>query len=251
MNRALTARHLAQVSASLLLTVGLLIGTPAHAQNTSKGHFSGTSRAIDGDTLMVGGQRVRLIGIDAPESEQTCKLAWNAWTCGEDAKAALRRTVEGNTVDCDRKGYDVYGRTLATCTLATGSQTGRDLGEAMLAAGFAIAISGGPPSYSGIEAKSRAAKTGIWASQFELPAVWRAAHPHDDHARSSSSAADRRGAVSQPTVPARRTSGVSYRNCAEARAAGAAPLHRGQPGYDPRMDGDGDGIACEPYRARR
>lgn len=42
----------------------------------------------------------------------------------------------------------------------------------------------------------------------------------------------------------------SYRNCADARAAGAAPIHRGQPGYGPHMDGDGDGIACEPYRGR-
>ncbi|PHP20041.1 calcium-binding protein [Sphingobium sp. IP1] len=42
----------------------------------------------------------------------------------------------------------------------------------------------------------------------------------------------------------------SYRNCADARAAGAAPIHRGQPGYGAHMDGDGDGIACEPYRGR-
>lgn len=39
----------------------------------------------------------------------------------------------------------------------------------------------------------------------------------------------------------------SYRNCREARAAGAAPIYRGQPGYGSHMDGDGDGIACEPY----
>jgi hypothetical protein len=38
----------------------------------------------------------------------------------------------------------------------------------------------------------------------------------------------------------------SYRNCREARAAGAAPIYRGQPGYGPHMDGDSDGIACEP-----
>ncbi|KOS55954.1 GmrSD restriction endonuclease domain-containing protein [Rhodococcus rhodochrous] len=38
---------------------------------------------------------------------------------------------------------------------------------------------------------------------------------------------------------------VAYRNCAEARAAGAAPLYAGQPGYSEKMDGDGDGVACE------
>lgn len=37
----------------------------------------------------------------------------------------------------------------------------------------------------------------------------------------------------------------SFANCAEARAAGAAPLYRGQPGYSSRLDRDGDGVACE------
>ena len=36
-----------------------------------------------------------------------------------------------------------------------------------------------------------------------------------------------------------------YPNCAAARAAEAAPIHRGEPGYRPGLDGDGDGIACE------
>lgn len=41
-----------------------------------------------------------------------------------------------------------------------------------------------------------------------------------------------------------------YPNCASARAAGAAPLYHGEPGYRPPLDRDGDGIACEPYRGR-
>jgi hypothetical protein len=44
---------------------------------------------------------------------------------------------------------------------------------------------------------------------------------------------------------------VYYSNCDAARAAGVAPLKRGQPGYRPELDRDGDGIACEPYRGRR
>jgi hypothetical protein len=43
----------------------------------------------------------------------------------------------------------------------------------------------------------------------------------------------------------------SYPNCRAARAAGAAPLYAGQPGYGAHMDGDGDGIACEPYHGAR
>ena len=42
----------------------------------------------------------------------------------------------------------------------------------------------------------------------------------------------------------------AYRNCAEARAAGAAPIRRGDPGYGPHLDRDNDGIGCEPYRGR-
>jgi hypothetical protein len=41
-----------------------------------------------------------------------------------------------------------------------------------------------------------------------------------------------------------------YRNCAAARAAGAAPVRVGEPGYGPHLDRDGDGIGCEPYRGR-
>ncbi|MGB5078927.1 MAG: excalibur calcium-binding domain-containing protein [Sphingorhabdus sp.] len=43
---------------------------------------------------------------------------------------------------------------------------------------------------------------------------------------------------------------VFYSNCTHVRAAGKAPLYRGDPGYHERMDRDGDGIACEPYRGR-
>jgi hypothetical protein len=44
---------------------------------------------------------------------------------------------------------------------------------------------------------------------------------------------------------------VYYSGCNEVRAAGLAPLYRGDPGYRSGMDGDDDGIACEPHRGRR
>lgn len=61
-------------------------------------------------------------------------------------------------------------------------------------------------------------------------------------------------ALSAPAVrPARRVPAVTvyFSGCNEVRAAGLAPLLRGEPGYRPEMDGDDDGIACEPYRGRR
>ena len=57
-------------------------------------------------------------------------------------------------------------------------------------------------------------------------------------AAAAQQAQQQQGFVSQPQQG-------GYRNCREARAAGAAPLYRGQAGYNPRLDRDGDGVACE------
>ncbi|MBD58800.1 MAG: hypothetical protein CL808_01575 [Citromicrobium sp.] len=46
----------------------------------------------------------------------------------------------------------------------------------------------------------------------------------------------------------RQEVGAFYKNCDAARAAGAAPMRVGDPGYRVNLDRDGDGIACEPYR---
>jgi len=67
------------------------------------------------------------------------------------------------------------------------------------------------------------------------------------------------GGSSSRSAPLRRRSllaaptagGGAFRNCTEARAAGAAPVMRGDPGYGPHLDRDSDGIGCEPYRGRR
>jgi hypothetical protein len=76
-------------------------------------------------------------------------------------------------------------------------------------------------------------------------------HCHRGGARPSR---ESRGNSSAPTnnlSPLRLSPGTgAFRNCAEARAAGAAPVRRGDPGYGPHLDRDNDGIGCEPYRRR-
>lgn len=56
----------------------------------------------------------------------------------------------------------------------------------------------------------------------------------------------------EPETGIRRStaSPFAFRNCAEARAAGAAPVRRGEPGYGAHLDRDNDGIGCETYRGR-
>ncbi|ATI80540.1 hypothetical protein A6768_11405 [Sphingobium yanoikuyae] len=55
--------------------------------------------------------------------------------------------------------------------------------------------------------------------------------------------------MAKPADPPAQTGGStwSFKNCQEARAAGAGPIYRGQPGFGDHIDRDGDGIACEPY----
>ena len=69
------------------LTIALcLLATPALAD------VAGVASVIDGDTIEVRGQRIRLHGIDAPESRQLCYLDGKPWQCGKDAANALRET---------------------------------------------------------------------------------------------------------------------------------------------------------------
>jgi hypothetical protein len=77
-----------------------------------------------------------------------------------------------------------------------------------------------------------------------IPDSWRAEKPEDLTPGPPPSAT---GGASERRALAVEAS-VYYRGCKEARAAGVTPIYRGQPGYRPGMDGDDDGIACEPYR---
>jgi len=75
-------------------------------------------------------------------------------------------------------------------------------------------------------------------------------HCHRAPAASSGSPPDDGPATLQPAQRPAPGNGRAYRNCDEARAAGAAPVRRGEPGYGPHLDRDNDGIGCEPYRGR-
>jgi len=202
--------------------------------------FAGTARAVDGDTVVVGERRVRVFGIDAPEYRQTCKVGWSNWSCGADAATAMRAMVDGRQLSCTPVDRDVYGRTVATCRAGS-----TDVAAAMLAKGLAIALDNAPGDYAALAGQSKSRQAGIWASEFETPAAYRAAHPRSD----AVPAAPARAVPAAGRAPG-TAAAFAYRNCAQARAAGAAPIRAGQPGYGPHLDRDGDGIACEPYRGR-
>lgn len=88
-----------------------MLAPPALAEIT------GTATVIDGNTLEIAGQRIRLHGIDAPESGQNCLVGLEVWLCGEAAAHALENFIGASPVTCQEHGVDRSGRTIAACTV--------------------------------------------------------------------------------------------------------------------------------------
>ena len=81
--------------------------------------LKGVPRVVDGDTLAIGATKVRLEGIDAPETDQVCLNATGVrWTCGIEARDRLVAHISGRAISCSLNGTDAYKRTLAICSLA-------------------------------------------------------------------------------------------------------------------------------------
>ncbi len=123
-------------------------------------------RVIDGDTIVLKGERIRLAHIDAPEVDQTCTgKDGQEWRCGEVAKVALSHMTEGRKVICLPLDKDRYGRTVAVCAAAGIG----DLGSAMVRTGYALAAGG----YQRLQEEAAARGDGIWEGSFQAPALYR------------------------------------------------------------------------------
>jgi len=147
--------------------VARLAASPADTARLGEGT---RAQVVDGDTLDIGGHRVRLHGIDAPEIAQTCTADRRRYHCGVRARQVLIRLIHerGGPV-CDVGDFDSYGRYLGVCRDAQG----RDLNAAMVEAGWALAYRQYSEAYVAQEARARKAKAGMWAGQFTPPWEWR------------------------------------------------------------------------------
>lgn len=169
----------------MLLISALLVGSPGAALATvspvvaapGSAVVQGAARVVDGDTLAVtsadGVTRIRLYGVDAPETKQLCtRPDGSAWTCGVSAGDALRTMVAeaGGDVHCVVLNQDRYGRDVALCDAG-----GYDLGSWMVERGWALAYKAyGGTAFAKPEAVARDKKAGVWASTFTPPWEWRA-----------------------------------------------------------------------------
>ncbi|MGY4282007.1 endonuclease YncB(thermonuclease family) [Bradyrhizobium sp. LM2.7] len=135
------------------------------------GDFVGQASVIDGDTLEMHGVRIRLWGIDAPESSQLCRGEDSLqYRCGAQAANGLDAFIGRRPVNCVRVSLDLYGRTVATCSVG-----GADLGEWLVYNGLALDW----PQYSKgryHETQREAERTGrgLWKGSYVEPWLYRA-----------------------------------------------------------------------------
>lgn len=153
----------------ILITVTLLLTT---SPTVAEMIVEGTGSVIDGDTLEIRGKRIRLHGIDAPESSQICQdTSGQDWRCGQQAALALSGRIARRIISCDIRDTDTYGRSVAVCSVGV-----ENLNAWMVANGWALAYRRYSQDYVGAEASARIARVGIWGGRFQPPWSWRGQH---------------------------------------------------------------------------
>jgi endonuclease YncB( thermonuclease family) len=166
--RALLAINVALAA----ICVGLFLGYEPVA-STSSAPIVGQASIIDGDTIRLVGERIRLHGIDAPETAQLCRDKYGfTYACGASARAALSDKIGMAAVQCEGRGFDRYGRTIGVCRV-----DGGDLSAWLVRNGWAVAyLDYGGWAYAVAEIEARIGQRGIWAGEFTRPDKWRHSH---------------------------------------------------------------------------
>lgn len=145
--------------------------TPPTTSPTEKSDtlISGHASVIDGDTIEIDGKRIRLWGIDAIESHQTCQLDGRPWRCAQLITFGLSAHLKGQDIICSPRDQDRYGRIVATCTTQ-----GVDLGSWIVRQGLALDYTYySKGAYRTEQLEAQAAKRGVWRGTFEMPWDWR------------------------------------------------------------------------------
>lgn len=159
---------LAPVIASVALLLACSSVDPVAGSDARSGRVVGKAAVIDGDTLEVGGRRVRLHGIDAPELRQRCGSGAARWPCGRQAAQALAARIGARRVECRWREIDRWGRPVGRCRAGD-----TDLSAWMVEQGWALAFRRYASTYVVEEARARAAGRGLWTGSFVPPWEYR------------------------------------------------------------------------------
>lgn len=154
-----------------MLAALALAGVAAQAASEPSGVVAGDARVIDADILIVGGERVILWGVDAPERSQACSLNGRVWGCYDAARRALESLAGRGAVSCTLLGEaDPFGRRHGLCL--SGDE---DLAAELVRAGLALAYTEQTTEYEALQFEAIGAGVGLWQPGviFEEPWDWR------------------------------------------------------------------------------
>lgn len=154
------------IALAQLIFAACVCVSPAAADN-----LTGQASIIDGDTLQIHGTRIRLWGIDAPESSQLCRGDDSIqYRCGAKAANELDAFIARRPVDCSPVSLDQYGRTVAVCSIDR-----VDIAEWLVRNGLALdwpTYSKG--KYDDVQREAEHAGRGMWAGSYVEPWLYRA-----------------------------------------------------------------------------
>ncbi|MDE0045534.1 MAG: thermonuclease family protein [bacterium] len=205
----------------------ILVLAPAGAQA-----LTGEATVVDGDTILIGAERIRIFGIDAPESNQDCG---DGWPCGREATSAVEDMTRGKSVRCEGDTRDFYGRLIAVCYAGS-----VDIGGDLVRRGLALAYRKYSMAYVEHEDEARQHGRGMWSGAFVAPWDWRRGvtlPAEEPETADVSSEGDMLALYDD--------NGNGSISCSEARHHGIAPVKAEHPAYQFMRDGDGDGVVCE------
>lgn len=144
----------------------------AAATGSASADLAAKARAIDGDTVAID---VRLFGADAFEKRQLCRTQDGCWPCGKAAQDFASRILKRGDAVIRLTGKQSYGRPIGTIEV-----DGRDLGDEMIAAGFAVPVAdflASDPArakrYAAAFDRAVSARAGAQAGFYLDPAKWR------------------------------------------------------------------------------
>ena len=126
--------------------------------------FADNLKIIDGDTIVLNGEKVRFSGIDAPELKQTCIQNDVKVECGLSAKMLLVKKIGNDIPKCISEGKDVYKRTLAECFI-----NGESLSKFLVRSGYAFAYRKYSNKFIKDEEFAKTNKIGMWSMTFQYP----------------------------------------------------------------------------------
>ena len=129
--------------------------------NTS---FADNLKIVDGDTIVLNGEKIRFSGIDTPELKQTCMNGDEKVFCGKSAKMLLIKKIGNQTPECISEGKDAYKRTLAECFV-----NGDSLSAFLVRSGYAFAYRKYSDKFINDEEFAKENKLGMWSMKFQYP----------------------------------------------------------------------------------